>query len=34
MLRYDINKPRPRHGHKCTKQKIITVLWLYVLRNI
>ena len=23
--RYDINRPRPRHGHKYTKYKIVSV---------
>ena len=21
LHRYDLNRPRPRHGHKCTKYK-------------
>ena len=25
--RYDINRPRPRHGHKYTKYKSLSVWW-------
>ena len=26
--RYEINRPRPRHGHSCTKQKIcLSMIW-------
>ena len=33
--RYDINRPRPRHGHKYTKQKMCLGInmFIYVLSN-
>ena len=33
--RYDINRPRPRHGHKYTKQKMClgVNMFIYVLSN-
>ena len=33
--RYDINRPRPRHGHKYTKQKMCLgiIMFIYVSSN-
>ena len=33
--RYEINRPRPRNGHKYTKYKLCITLqgWLFVLSN-
>ena len=28
--RYDINRPRPRHGHKCTKSKMCLNVMLVI----
>ena len=40
LLGYDINKPRPRHGHKYTKYNIchntlmLIYIYIYILSNI
>ena len=32
--RYDINRPRSRHGHKCSKyKKFLSIVILYVFSN-
>ena len=28
--RYDINRPRSRHGHKCSKYKSVSVLMMLI----
>ena len=36
LFGYDINKPRPKHGHKYTKYNIChnTLMLIYILSNI
>ena len=36
LLGYDINKPRPKHGHKYTKYNIChnTLMLIYISSNI